>query len=90
MYADDSTMFCAASTCNELNEALSNELKYVSDWVEHNKLILNVAKTKCIIFGTKRMLARNSYLDLSLGGTLIQQVKKIKLLGVIIDDHLTW
>ena len=89
MYADDSTMFCAASTCKELTDVLCKELQTVSDWVEDQKLLLKITKTKCmVIIGTRRRIARDSCLNLSMGGIPIEQVMKMKLLGIIIDDQL--
>lgn len=88
MDADDSTMFCVA-TCEELIELLCNELRSISDWLKENKLMLSASKTKCIVFGTRGMFAGDTCLDLSIVGTPLQQVRRIKLLGVIIDDGLT-
>ena len=90
MYVDESTLFCAASTCKELTDVLCKELQTVSDWVEENKLVLNITKTKCMVIGTRRKIARDSCLNLSMGGIPIEQVRNIKLLGIIIDDQLSW
>ena len=90
MYADDSTMFCAASTCNKLTDVLCKEFQTVSDWAEDNKLVLNITKTTCMVVGTRIRIARDSCLNLSMGGIPIEQVRKIKLLGIIIDDQLSW
>ena len=46
MYADDSTLWDAAETCDELNKVLNKELGNASAWVKSNKLVLNIAKTK--------------------------------------------
>ena len=43
-----------------------------------------------IVLGTRDMLARDTRLSLTMAGTPIQQVNKIKLLGVTIDERLTW
>lgn len=51
MYADDSTMYSTALECNELTDVLSSELRMVSVWVDMNKLVLNISKTKCILYG---------------------------------------
>ena len=48
MYADDSTMYSAASEYNELTDVLSSELRMVSEWVDMNKLVWNISKTKCM------------------------------------------
>jgi hypothetical protein len=51
MYADDSTIYASATTANEVTETLK-ELQSVLKWVGSNKLVLNIPKTKSIVFGT--------------------------------------
>ena len=51
MYANDSTMYSAASECNELTGVLSSELRMVSEWVDKNKLVFNISKAICNVFG---------------------------------------
>ena len=43
MYADDSTMYSAALTYQELTDAPSTELRAVADLVKMNKSVLNVS-----------------------------------------------
>jgi predicted flavoprotein YhiN len=76
MYADDSTMFCASSTCKELTDVLCKELQIVSDWVKENKLVLNITKNKFMVIGTRRRIVRDSCLNLSMGGIPIEQLSK--------------
>lgn len=54
MYADDSTIYLAEATISDLNINLDRELKL--DWVNSNKLILNVSKTTSVVIGTKYSL----------------------------------
>ena len=54
-----------------------------------NKLVLNITKTKCMVIGTRRRLAETLFLNLSMGGIPIEQVRQIKLLGIIIDDQFS-
>ena len=56
MYADDSTIYAAATTANEVTETLNKELQTVLEWVASNKLVLNTSKTKSIVFGTNHSL----------------------------------
>ena len=51
-----------------------------------SKLVLNITKTKCMVIGTRRRLAETLFLNLSMGGIPIEQVRQIKLLGIIIDQ----
>jgi len=57
MYADDSTLYYAAKTVSELNNILTAELNRVFDWIKRNKLVLNISKTKSIIFGSSYKLS---------------------------------
>lgn len=56
MYADDLTIDPAESTADELRSVLNHELQTVVEWITNNKLVLNVSKTKSIVFGTKTLL----------------------------------
>ena len=52
MYADDSTVYTSVTTTNKVTETLNKELQSVLEWVASNKLVLNISKTKSIVFGT--------------------------------------
>ena len=55
MYADDSSIYTSATTANEtINKELQSDL----EWVASNKLVLNISKTKNIVFGTNHSLIR--------------------------------
>lgn len=90
MYADDTTPYSAASTKHELEIILNRHLERVSDWVKNNELIVNISKTKSMVFGPRHMLFDDPRLHLSLSGIAIKQVKETKLLGVMLDGQLSW
>ena len=90
MYVDDSTMCIAASECNELTDVLSGELRMVSEWVDMNKLVLNISKTKCIVFGSRYMLVDDPQLNLSMNRIHVEQVIKTKLIGLMLGAALSW
>ena len=56
MYADDSTLYTSATTASEMTATLNKELQFVSEWMARNKLVLNISKTKSIVFGTNHSL----------------------------------
>jgi hypothetical protein len=56
MYADDLTLYTSATTETEMTATLNKELHLVSKWVARNKLVLNIYKTKSIVFGTNHSL----------------------------------
>ena len=55
MYADDSTIYIAKPTTDELNSVLNQELQAVVTWITNNKFVLYAAKTNSNVFGTKSM-----------------------------------
>lgn len=84
MYADDSRMFTAEHTSAELQKNLSEELQTNTNWVRTNKLILNIEKSKCIIFSNKNNITK---VDVNL--FTVEQVTSVKLLGLKLSI-LSW
>ena len=73
----------------EIHKTINNELKLLFDWLCANRLSLNVAKTEFIIFRPPRKkLHKRVYLKLN--GVKIFESTKIKYLGVILDNKLSW
>ena len=92
MFADDTNITFAASTLSDLENGLNSELRSLNIWLISNKLSLNVAKTEFMVIGSNQRL--NSFSDnqvnVEIDAKLITKVKEAKLLGVIIDEHLSW
>ena len=84
MYADDSTIYIAKTTTDELSSVLNQELQIVVTWITNNKLVLNTAKTNSIVFGTEAMLANEPKLRLYVNDVAVEQVQETKLLGIIL------
>ena len=72
-----------------IQRSLQDSLIIVSRWLSLNKMVLNTKNTKHLIIGTVQKLLHPGHpsLDLSLCGTLIEEAKDEKLLGVKIDKH---
>lgn len=90
MYADDTSIYTSAKTSAELTQVLNRVLGTIERWVKQNKLVLNISKTKSIVFGSSHSLSRDPALNLCINKEQIEQVKEVKLLGVIIDSRLSW
>ena len=90
MYADNSTIYPSATTANDVTETLNKELQSVLEWVASNKLVLNISKTKSIVFGTNHSLSSRPQLNLVMNGVAVEQVEETKLLGVALDCKLSW
>ena len=90
MYSDDTTLYMSATNVEDLSVALNKELQYISEWVVNNRMVLNISKTKAIVFGSQHMLKSKPKLCLHLRDVEITQVDETKLLGVTLDSQLTW
>ena len=72
----------------EMEDELNSELSKISIQLKTNKISLNIGKTYFMVSSNKR---RKHYdLIIKIDETKIEEVKKTKFLGVIIDNKLTW
>ena len=63
-------------------------LLIVYEWLGANKLSLNVAKTKFMIFHTSNRLVR--YPNLLINGRPIKKVTQFNFLGLILQSNMSW
>ena len=93
MYADDTSISIAASSFPELESALNTELAYLHEWLNVNKLSLNIAKTELMLIGSRQRLSATTTghsLTVQIKGHEIDRVPHTKSLGVHIDQNLSW
>ena len=89
LFADDSNMFITGQNPDSLIETMNVEMIKVVDWLNINKLSLNLKKTHFIIFRRKRekiLLSKS----LIMNNVVIEMTENTKFLGVIIDQNLTF
>ena len=96
VYADDTAIDTAFRTVGEIKQPLLPAFFKLCQWLDKNKLSLNVVKTEFMILGTNSRLrdldsdpASTPYI-LSVGNIEIKRVKSTKYLGLIVDDTLSW
>ena len=89
-FADDSTIHSSAPSIAKVNKELQADLEIAVAWSKQNKLPINYDKTTYMVLGTKPKEHYTYLLDLSADGNKIEKVPKQKLLGIVIDDHLSW
>ena len=68
----------------------STELTTLVDWLNINKLTINLAKTYFMIFCKSRHKETSNNLKLELSGTCIKEVQEIKILRIVIDNDHSW
>ena len=74
----------------ELSVNINNELDSISEWLSINKLSLNVKKTKCMLFLIYQRNVKYFTLKLAINSEPIERVREFNLLGLTIDEHLSW
>jgi Reverse transcriptase (RNA-dependent DNA polymerase) len=85
-YADDLKLFMTVK-CIEDCERFQHDLDLLHSWCLVNKFDLNADKCKSVSFGRGSKPVVFQY---SIGGTDLERVNRIKDLGVIIDDRMTF
>jgi len=89
-YADDTQLYIsvAKSELSAKADIMESCVRAIHDWLLHNGLSLNPAKSEVIQFGTRRSTA-NKLQSLSISGTSVQLTTSVKRLGVTLDEHLS-
>ena len=70
------------------NFQTQDNLNRISEWTDQNQMQLNSAKSKYMVINFTDNYQYNT--RLCLGSKLLEQVREDRLLGVIINDKLTW
>ena len=89
LFADDTNITASGESIAEIEVAMNLDLECVIKWLISNKLSLNVAKTEFLLIGTRYML-NNTEMQPSIDDEPIRQVLESKILGVKIDQFLSW
>ena len=93
IYADDTTISHSSKYLAIFQEDLNRDLLKVKNWLQGNKLSLNVTKTQSLIIGSRpNILKLKKQTDVKpyykLEELKIQMINEVKFLAVDIDDKL--
>ena len=69
---------------------ISNEIKSILEWLNINKLSLNVKKTKFMLFHYHQCNVNSLIPKLAINSEPIERVTECNFLGLTIDGHLSW
>ena len=88
-FADDTSIYCTGSSLENVCSTIEAEMALICDWLNNNKLSLNVSKTNYMIM-TPSYREVNDDLTIKVNGETIERVSETKFLGVILDRRLTF
>ena len=96
LYADDDTTVFSSieyafteQSINQ-NDTINDELQQVGDWLAVNDLVLNVEKTKYMVFHPYQKDISSLNTELCINSEQIERVNNFNFLGILIDEHLNW
>ena len=89
MFADDACLTLGNKSMSSLEEIINKELVNVTNWMEINKLSINIDKTFYMIIN-KNISKQSQPINIRINNKNIQRVDKVKYLGVILDHKLNW
>ena len=88
MYADDTTMYFVSESVNQVTTTPNKALEELALWCKHNSLVLNAKKCEGMILKRNHLIGPLG--SLKINQHLIKWSSSSKLLGVTIDNKLTW
>ena len=84
-YADDSTFYACGESLSINIENVEADFLKISKWSHENFMVLNPGKCYFMVLGDS-----NCTCNFTRSGTTIESSKKEKVLGIAIDDKLTF
>lgn len=92
MYADDTTLFDINVSKDVIQANLQKALEQLDIWCKHNGMLINSSKTKVMLITTsqKRSKLTDDTLNLLYKDASLQMITYDKVLGVYVDNNLTW
>ena len=88
LFADDTNMFHTGTDIKVVSNEVNEDLKNVKEWLNCNKLSLNICKTHYMIFTPRNKTVDD--INVQFCDNVIERVYVTKFFGVQIDSQLTW
>ena len=88
LFADDSNLFASGTNIIQLQDAVTNDLNNIAEWLKVNRLSLNIKKTHFMIFSKRKQPQPD--VSIKIEGRPIEEVDRTMFLGTIIDNKLSW
>ena len=86
-FADDTSAFLSNSSSDRLCRVVNRELGNLNEWLNANRLSLNVSKSQFMVFSDSRISVDFS---LSINSIPLTSTSNAKFLGIHIDDKLNF
>jgi hypothetical protein len=88
-YADDTSLGACDYNLTTLQSKLQSGTDKAIEWLNNNRLLVNSNKCSCMLIGSRQRIA-NLSLDIYIAGNILEMCTSTKLLGIYIDNCLSW
>lgn len=88
MFADDTTIYCLSDTAEKSIAQLNIALHELSDWCIISRLTPHPSKSEAMLISRRNPLV--SIPPIFIGNSTVKWVSKSRLLGLTVDEKLTW
>jgi len=89
LFADDTSLFLRGKNIAAIQNVINSELSEIQNWLNCNKLSVNIEKTNFMIFSVHKKV-QYPQLDIRMNNKEINRNNITKFLGVILDEKLSW
>ncbi len=90
IYADDTALLSFGSSVTEIELNLQSDINILHRWFDANKLSLNRSKSKAMLFCSNRHRDKDTQLNVTIDGEVLETVTSFKYLGMELDNHLSF
>ena len=90
MYADDTILYCSSSKASIIHDKLIADLSKIQHLLSFNSLLINVSKSKAMLFETAPRLSTINLFSITLHNNVVKRVFHFTYLGIVFDDRLSW
>ena len=90
-FADETNILCLSSSIKKLKKLVNADLKRLDNWLNANKISLNIKKTKMVIFKSKKNKFEGD-LKIKLSGKRLYPTESIKYLSLktVTNRSFSW
>ena len=88
-FADDTNIYFEAKDLETLQSIMNRELRHVKNWLEANKLALNIKKINFVVFHSPAKKLTEPIIA-KFGPKKITRANHVKFLSVLLDGTLSW
>ena len=90
LYADDDTVHISGKNKPDIERKLQDDANETDNWSIRNNLPIHYGKSTTMSLGSRHKIQQAGPLSISIGNTQLNSVSSQKLLGLHIDETLTW